>query len=112
MFLLFSLVPFYIYFLLFIGLFPIAYAVVDAESEDNWTWFCENLRHILSNVREVTFVSDRNLGLLRAVGKVFPTSYHGFCLNHLKVNLREKFAGHHKALREELLIHLRIVHML
>ena len=30
------------------ALFPLAYAVVDAENGDNWFWFCNLLREVIS----------------------------------------------------------------
>ena len=48
---------------------------------------------ILDPNREITFVSDRNVGLLEAMPKVFPLCHHAFCLQHLKANLRDKFSG-------------------
>ncbi|KAL2486355.1 MuDR family transposase [Abeliophyllum distichum] len=75
------------------GLYPLAYAVVDSENYDNWLWFLEQLRSIVQSNRELTFVSDRNVGLMEALPKAFPTSNHFFCLQHLKGNLRDKFSG-------------------
>ncbi|KAL2462165.1 MuDR family transposase [Abeliophyllum distichum] len=74
-------------------LYPLAYAVVDSENYDNWLWFLEQLRSIVQSNRELTFVSDRNVGLMEALPKAFPTSNHFFCLQHLKGNLRDKFSG-------------------
>ncbi|KAL2498884.1 SWIM-type domain-containing protein [Abeliophyllum distichum] len=75
------------------GLYPLAYAVVDSENYDNWLWFLEQLRSIVQSNRELTFVFDRNVGLMEALPKAFPTSNHFFCLQHLKGNLRDKFSG-------------------
>ena len=43
--------------------------------------------------RNFTFVSDRQKGFLEAVTGVFPNAHHGFCLKHLKANLRDKLSG-------------------
>ncbi|KAK9273850.1 hypothetical protein L1049_018662 [Liquidambar formosana] len=76
------------------GLFPMAFAVVDAESEDNWRWFFENLHEIVGDARQLTFISDRNNGLRSTLAKVFPTAYHAYCLHYLKMNLRDKVKGY------------------
>ncbi|KAM1751061.1 hypothetical protein FF1_009174 [Malus domestica] len=74
------------------GSFPFAFAIVDSENEENWSWFFENLAKILTpQGRTVTFVSDQNKGLVEAVSNIFPTSPHAFCLQNLKQNLLSKF---------------------
>ncbi|CAN1139395.1 hypothetical protein LINPERPRIM_LOCUS24079 [Linum perenne] len=44
------------------GIFPIAYAVVGVENEDNWSWFLNTLSHdldIASSSEDWTFMSDK-----------------------------------------------------
>ncbi|KAI5424721.1 hypothetical protein KIW84_030781 [Lathyrus oleraceus] len=45
------------------GVFPVAFAVVDAETEDNWHWFLQELKSALSTSEQITFVSDFQNGL-------------------------------------------------
>lgn len=72
----------------FLGYFPFAFAIVDLESDENWSWFFKNLAKVLTpEGRTITFVSDRNKGLIEAVSNIFPTSHHAFSLHHLKHNL-------------------------
>ncbi|XP_050113356.1 uncharacterized protein LOC126591625 [Malus sylvestris] len=74
------------------GFFPLAFAMVDLENEENWTWFMEQLSYMLTpQERTITFVSDRNKGLLESVATVFPHSHHAFCLEHLKRNVFSKY---------------------
>ena len=77
----------------FVGLFPVCFVVVDSESNDNWLWFMEKLQTILCDGRDIAFISDRNVGIKDAISKVFPCSYQGFCLYHLKNNLRSRLSG-------------------
>ncbi|CAL2237863.1 unnamed protein product [Prunus armeniaca] len=43
--------------------YPLAFGVVDSETEENWTWFLQYLASILLPMgRVVTFFSDRNQG--------------------------------------------------
>ncbi|KAK9922331.1 hypothetical protein M0R45_030800 [Rubus argutus] len=53
------------------GLYPVAFAIVDAENERNWRWFLEILAQELGRQnRRITFISDRNAGLLSALPKI------------------------------------------
>ncbi|KAL7189291.1 hypothetical protein ACSBR1_039020 [Camellia fascicularis] len=72
------------------GLFPLAYVVVDSENTSNWSWFLWHLAHVLHGDRPITFISDRNAGLLDAMPTVFPNTEHAFCLQHLQRNLRDR----------------------
>ncbi|OVA01553.1 zinc finger protein [Macleaya cordata] len=75
------------------GFFPFAMAIVSSEDAENWDWFLDNLKLILSPARRLTFLSDRNLGLMSSVPKAFPQDFHGYCLWHLKCNLRKNLSG-------------------
>ncbi|XP_072073915.1 uncharacterized protein [Arachis hypogaea] len=50
-------------------IFPIAYAVVDSKTRDNWKWFLENLHNDLGNykVHGWNFISDQQKGLIPAM---------------------------------------------
>ncbi|KAG5546675.1 hypothetical protein RHGRI_018746 [Rhododendron griersonianum] len=75
-------------------LFPLCIGVADSESNENWLWFMKKLRDILDgDTRSIVFVSDRNAGIKAAVPRVFPTGFHGYCLYHLKNNLRGRLTG-------------------
>ncbi|KAG6505150.1 hypothetical protein ZIOFF_037498 [Zingiber officinale] len=72
-------------------LFTLAYSVVDAENDDNWGWFCFQLKSALLSHRfigfhEFTFFSDRHPGIIKAIQLVFPGSPHACCLRHLVDN--------------------------
>ncbi|BFG29986.1 hypothetical protein CerSpe_162600 [Prunus speciosa] len=74
------------------GFYPLAFGVVDSETKENWTWFLQHLAVILLPMgRMVTFYSDRNQGLLNAMGVVFPGWHHSYCYYHLKQNLISKY---------------------
>ncbi|XP_034199131.1 uncharacterized protein LOC117614431 [Prunus dulcis] len=74
------------------GFYPLAFGVVDSETEENWTWFLQHLASILLPMgRVVTFFSDSNQGLLNAMGFVFPGWPHSYCYYHLKQNLISKY---------------------
>ncbi|XP_028121788.1 uncharacterized protein LOC114319014 [Camellia sinensis] len=75
------------------GLFPLVFAIVDAENQDNWMWFLSQLLKVVGSSRRLTFVSDRQYGLLDALSVVFSNAHHPYCLNHLKRNLIDKLVG-------------------
>ncbi|KAL7220109.1 hypothetical protein ACSBR2_013046 [Camellia fascicularis] len=72
------------------GLFPVAFAIVDSENSSNWEWFLHHLAEVVDSSRNLTFVSDSNLGLIQSMPIVFPAAHHAFCLLHLHINLRDQ----------------------
>ncbi|MCO5563176.1 hypothetical protein L7F22_016813 [Adiantum nelumboides] len=72
------------------ALFPIAFGVVDAKNEDNWVWSVQNVRDCMASVNAITFVSDKQKGLLPAVELVFLGCEHAYCMRHLDANLKKK----------------------
>ncbi|CAL2255788.1 unnamed protein product [Prunus armeniaca] len=75
-------------------MYPIAYAVAEAENYATWTWFLEFLAVDLSieNSNGYVFITDRQNGLIDAVGDMFPNFEHRHCLKHLHANFI--LAGH------------------
>ncbi|XP_039134333.1 uncharacterized protein LOC120271720 [Dioscorea cayenensis subsp. rotundata] len=55
------------------GFFHVAFAIVDNETDVNWTWFLSKLGDTIYDddeyVKLVTFISDRSKGLINAVAK-------------------------------------------
>ncbi|KAI5318562.1 hypothetical protein L3X38_038270 [Prunus dulcis] len=89
-----------------IKFYPLAFGVVDSETEENWTWFLQHLAAILLPIgRVVTFFSNRNQGLLNAMGFVFPGWPHFHCYYHLKLNLISKYpkSGYGKLLQHRVI---------
>ena len=72
------------------SLYPLAFAVVNAENDDNWLWFLSVLRkhvlepHALATLEHegLVLLSDRQKGLIDGVAAVFPGVPHGYCLRH------------------------------
>ncbi|KAL0235827.1 hypothetical protein GEMRC1_002409 [Eukaryota sp. GEM-RC1] len=73
-------------------LFPLGFAVVSGENLDNWVWFFEQFQSCFGN-NVVTFVSDREKGLLEAVRRVYPEAAHSYCLRHLAKNVGVRFSS-------------------
>ncbi|XP_072054795.1 uncharacterized protein [Arachis hypogaea] len=59
-------------------IYPIAYAIVDSETKDNWKWFLQLLQEDLGDQRNNywTFMSDQQKGLIRALEDVVPGAHH------------------------------------
>ncbi|KAF8401205.1 hypothetical protein HHK36_012134 [Tetracentron sinense] len=70
------------------GIFPVAFAIVDVLNDDNWHWFLEQLKTVVSTSQSITFVADRQKGIRESISEFFENCYHGFCLHHLSENLR------------------------
>lgn len=83
------------------GIFPVAFAVVDDENEDSWHWFFEQLRSAVSTSRSLTFVSDRDKGLMKHVLEIFENAHHGYSIYYLMdsfiQNLKGPFFGEGRA---------------
>ncbi|KAJ1701981.1 hypothetical protein LUZ63_001760 [Rhynchospora breviuscula] len=77
------------------SMFPLAFAVVDTESDENWMWFLSELRKLLGvntdKMPVLTILSERHKAIVEAVETHFPTAYHGFCLRYVSENFREEF---------------------
>ncbi|KAH7856666.1 hypothetical protein Vadar_004037 [Vaccinium darrowii] len=67
------------------GLYPLAYAIVSSENDEDWLWFLENLKEVVGG-RQVVLVTDRNTSLLNGIIKVFGGECNAWCLRHLKEN--------------------------
>ncbi|XP_058782950.1 uncharacterized protein LOC131657557 [Vicia villosa] len=76
-------------------IFPIAYAVVEAETKDSWEWFINLLLEDLQSVNNVSyaFISDQQKGLVPAVQGVSEHVEQRLCVKHLYGNWKKKFSG-------------------
>ncbi|KAJ1691804.1 hypothetical protein LUZ63_015959 [Rhynchospora breviuscula] len=77
------------------ALFPLAFGVVDEETDENWIWFLSELHALLEanteNMPRLTILSDRRKGIVDGVEFNFPTAFHGFCMRHLSESFRKEF---------------------
>ncbi|XP_057431191.1 uncharacterized protein LOC130724048 [Lotus japonicus] len=76
-------------------MFPIAYAVVEAETKDSWQWFLNLLLADLNGEKKQkwVFISDRHKGLVPTIATIEPDTEHRFCVKHLYGNFRKRFPG-------------------
>ncbi|KAI3763142.1 hypothetical protein L1987_53592 [Smallanthus sonchifolius] len=75
------------------GIYPVAFAIVEAESSSSWTWFLQCLGNDLDlNIRSnFTFLSDRKKGIIPAIKKVYPSIEHRYCPRHIHENMKIKW---------------------
>ncbi|KAK9284475.1 hypothetical protein L1049_023648 [Liquidambar formosana] len=72
------------------GIFPVAIAVVEAETKETWTWFMSNLLQAIGGLEEhgCTFISDRQKGLVATFDELLPRADHRFCVRHMYANFK------------------------
>ncbi|CAI9267040.1 unnamed protein product [Lactuca saligna] len=77
------------------GIYPLAYAVVEAETLNSWTWFLTHLGDDLglASNSNFTFISDRQKGLSSAIADLFPCAEHRYCVRHIHENMRSRWRG-------------------
>ncbi|WVZ23701.1 hypothetical protein V8G54_002245 [Vigna mungo] len=75
---------------------PIAYAVVEVENKETWTWFMQLLIEDLGGkdvCAGITFMLDQQKGLLASFQELLPRVEQRFCVRHLYSNFRKTFPG-------------------
>ncbi|XP_008801985.1 uncharacterized protein LOC103715957 [Phoenix dactylifera] len=92
-------------------MFSIAYGVVDTETDDNWDWFCRNLKEAIYSCIEwrseqITFMTDRHQEIIKSVPKYFSGSYHSYCFRHVKDNFKNQVLVHYCASERKMLLDL------
>ncbi|GKF78040.1 hypothetical protein Tco_0230510, partial [Tanacetum coccineum] len=63
------------------GIYPIAYAIVEAKSKASWYSF----NHILN--------LNCPHGLIQAIASMFPSAEHMLCVKHIHENMKSRFKG-------------------
>ncbi|XP_006648604.1 uncharacterized protein LOC102718904 [Oryza brachyantha] len=74
-------------------MYPVAWAVVQKENNEEWDWFCDLLCNDLQ-VGDGTgwvFISDQQKGILNAVQKWAPEAQHRNCARHIYANWKKHF---------------------
>ena len=75
-------------------MFPIAWAVVEGENQDSWTWFIQLLMQDLgiSDGLGWTVIGNQQKGLENTVAYLLPHAEHRNCARHIYANWKKK--GH------------------
>ncbi|KAJ9556984.1 hypothetical protein OSB04_011598 [Centaurea solstitialis] len=61
------------------GMFPVAYAVLESENTNSWTWFLESLKKAIGTPNGLVISSDMQKGLEIAITQVYPDVEHREC---------------------------------
>ena len=71
----------------------LAWAVVESENQDSWSWFFQHLRWAIPEVstETSTLLSNRDKGLLLAERVLGPLASVAWCCHHVKENFVMKF---------------------
>ena len=67
-----------------------AFALVEGENNESWSWFMRLLRvEVLGQSRPICVISDRHAGILRAAGEQIDGYHpivHRWCMRHFAAN--------------------------
>ncbi|XP_059650403.1 uncharacterized protein LOC132296203 [Cornus florida] len=74
-------------------MFPVAFVVVESETRDSWSWFMSELMDAVGPYQEITFISDRQKGLVDTFENIMDGSDHRYCVRHLYENFKLRFKG-------------------
>ncbi|XP_026398843.1 uncharacterized protein LOC113294676 [Papaver somniferum] len=75
------------------GMYPLAKFICDCENKKNWIIFLNLIKdRLLEHHAPLTFISDRQKGLVPALEEVFHSSRNRFCFRHIFENFKTK--GH------------------
>ncbi|KAF8398461.1 hypothetical protein HHK36_017389 [Tetracentron sinense] len=76
-----------------LGIYPIAFAVVESETKDSWNFFIHCLHSVLGDVRDLTLMTDRQKGVLPAIEEILPKANNRYCARHIYNNFRANHPG-------------------
>ncbi|KAF7812906.1 Auxin response factor 4 [Senna tora] len=75
---------------------PFAFAIVEGENKEAWSWFLSNIRqHVVKERQNLCLISYRHGGILSVVADERiqwhpPYAHHVFCIRHLASNLNSE----------------------
>ncbi|GMN54086.1 hypothetical protein TIFTF001_023214 [Ficus carica] len=72
-------------------IFPLAFGIVQSESNESWKWFFEKLRDSINTRESLAIVADRHKGIEFAANLVYLDAAFEICVQHLAANLKTKY---------------------
>ncbi|XP_039145936.1 uncharacterized protein LOC120283315 [Dioscorea cayenensis subsp. rotundata] len=76
-------------------MYPIAWAIVDKETTETWSWFLEQLSDDL-NIGDGlgwSIISDMQKGLIHAINELLPHIEHRMCARHIYARWGKSYPG-------------------
>ncbi|KAK0577159.1 hypothetical protein LWI29_028744 [Acer saccharum] len=73
--------------------YHVAHAVVEKEWHVSWSWFLKLLKEDLNleDCLGITFMTNRQKGLVESIGDILSNCEHRFCVRHMYANFKKKF---------------------
>ncbi|XP_016173301.1 uncharacterized protein LOC107615781 [Arachis ipaensis] len=80
------------------NILPIAFALVEGENAESWSFFLNNLRLHVTPQEGILVISDRHNGIKSALeapenGWLPPRAFRAYCIRHVAVNFNLSFKG-------------------
>ncbi|XP_020962033.1 uncharacterized protein LOC107606048 [Arachis ipaensis] len=80
------------------NILPVAFALVEGENAESWTFFLSHLRQHVTPQPGLLVISDRHNGIKAALeapdgGWLPPSAYRAFCIRHVVANFALTFKG-------------------
>ncbi|XP_025653258.1 uncharacterized protein [Arachis hypogaea] len=80
------------------NILPVAFALVEGENAESWSYFISNLRRHVTPQQGILVISDRHNGIKTALespdsGWQPPHAYRAFCIRHVAANFALTFKG-------------------
>ncbi|XP_025640785.1 uncharacterized protein [Arachis hypogaea] len=80
------------------NIIPIAFALVEGENTESWSFFLSHLRTHVTPQPGILVISDRHNGIKAVLeapdgGWLPPTAYRAFCIRHVAANFALTFKG-------------------
>jgi len=75
---------------------PLAFAIVEGETLDAWSFFLQNLREHVTPQDGICYISDRHKSIksvMKNGGEIWqpPRAYHAYCIRHIGANVLQRF---------------------
>ena len=77
-------------------IFPLAFAIVQEELMDSWSWFLYTLKSQVTQWEDICLIFDRHVGIQAtvrdlSVGWDPPYAYHWYCLKYVAISFNDTY---------------------